>query len=356
MVYLAQQPRISIGIPTYVRTTYIGTALESCFSQTFSDYEIIVHDDTQDESIKGIVESYGSPRLRYVQNTPPLGLVSKLNDLLTRARGQWLVILCDDDAFEPGLLEELLQLAQAHPYASLLRSRNRLIDEAGRELTLDLSWPEVLDSSSFLERLFLPGDRNIAMNLTGMMFRPAQLQALGGFVNLYRAWHVDRLAWAQLGAEGPVVSSPNVLCNIRIHEGSITSGSIPDYGKALESDLVMKGIVERLIANKLAVATSEAEKQNLHSAGTAFAGYLARHMSRSLDHGLLAALASPDAGKQSDLLNVMAQLNIPSFSTERAYRVLRHLPLWARKAAVACIYRYKQHWFKRPAKRRKSGA
>lgn len=350
----AARPLITIGIPTYVRTTYIRAALESCFRQSFSNYEILVHDDTQDESVKRIVKSYDDPRVRYMQNSPMLGLVAKLNDFLVQARGEWLVILCDDDSFEPGFLQEMVRLSQAYPAASLLRSRNRLIDEADRELTLDHSWPELLDSSSFLERLFLPNDRNIAMNLTGILFRPEQLRTLGGFVDLYRAWHVDRIAWAQLGTLGEVISSQDVLCNIRIHSGSITSGIIPDFRKSLECDLLMKGMIEQLIDTQSALATSEVERHRLRSARRTFSEYLVRHMSRSLDHGLLMALASPRPNKQSDPLSLMAQHNVPPFATARVYRLLRHLPLWVRKAVVAIIYKYKQHWLK-PRQRRKLG-
>lgn len=355
MVETAARPLITIGIPTYARTTYLRTALESCFSQTFSNYEIIVHDDTQGDSVKTLVESYGDARVRYLQNDPMLGLVAKLNDFLVQARGEWLVILCDDDAFEPGLLQELVRLSEAHPAASLLRSRNRLIDEVGRELTLDHIWPEILDSSSFLERLFLPNDRNIAMNLTGMMFRPEQLRAVGGFADLYRAWHVDRIAWAQLGARGDVISSQDVLCNIRIHSGSITSGNIPDFEKALDSDLVMKELIDQLIDDQSASATSEAERQRSRSTSRIFREYLGRHMSRTLDHGLLAALMSANPNRQPDLLGLMTQHEIPPFATARAYRLLRHLPLWIRKAAVGSIYKYKRHWLRPPRHGRKVG-
>jgi glycosyltransferase involved in cell wall biosynthesis len=345
------QPLITIAIPTFERTKYLPAALESCFAQSYSNYEIIVHDDTASDAIKSIVESYKSPRIRYFQNKPMLGLVAKLNDFLQKARGEWLVILCDDDAFEPGFLEEMVKLASAHPDASLLRSRNRLIDGTGRELSLDLAWPLLLDSNTFLSRLFLPQSQNITMNLTGMVFRPEKLSAMGGFADLYRAWHVDRLAWAQLGAEGPVVSSPNVLCNIRVHAESITSGNISDYSKSLESDLILKQIVDQLFAARLADTNDEGEREKLRKAELAFSQYVHRHMSRSLDHGFLAALVSRNADKQNDLFAMMNNLNIPSFATARAYRLLRHLPLWIRKIAVKRIYKHKQHWFKHPAPR-----
>jgi glycosyltransferase involved in cell wall biosynthesis len=351
----AKRPLITIGMPTYARTTYIRAALDSCFAQTFADFEIIVHDDTQDNSIRAIVESYNDPRVRYIQNNPMLGLVAKLNDFLFQSRGDWLVILCDDDLFEPGYLQELVRMSHEHPAATLLRTRNRLIDEAGRELTLDNNWPEVLDSSSFLERLFLPHDGNIAMNLTGMMFRPEQLKSLGGFADLYRGWHVDRIAWALLGAQGEVISSHDVLCNIRIFSGSISSGLIPDFEKSLESDLTMKTIIGQLIDTQAALATSEAERDRLRSANRIFGEYLRRHMSRSLDHGLLMALANPAPNKQSDPLKLLAKHNIPAFSTSRAYRLLRHFPLWIRKAAVQQIYKYKQGWLKRSSRKRRFG-
>jgi len=38
-------PRYSIIIPTYNRADSVSHTLESCFSQTFEDFEIVVVDD-----------------------------------------------------------------------------------------------------------------------------------------------------------------------------------------------------------------------------------------------------------------------------------------------------------------------
>jgi glycosyltransferase involved in cell wall biosynthesis len=356
MAEAANKPLITIGMPTYKRTEYLRAALEGCFAQTFSDFEIIVHDDTPDDSIRLLAESYNDPRVRYIQNKPMLGLVGKLNDFLVQAQGDWLIILCDDDNFEPEFLRELVDLANAHPSATLVRARNRLIDEHGKEMALDLAWPELLDGNDFLGRVFLPNDRNIAMNLTGVMFHPRQMRELGGFENLYRAWHVDRIAWAQLGAAGAVASSQKVLCNIRIHSSSISSGSVSDFEKALEADLTMKRLIEDLIRARSALANSAAEQQKLEVASQTFKGYMKRHMTRSMDHGLLTALGSANPASYRDLYKRMNELELPPFGTAVAYRYLRHLPLWVRRFAVAAIQRYKQHWLKPASQRRQPSA
>ncbi len=59
-------PRVSIIIPTYNRSKYIIECLESVFSQSNKDYEIIVVDDGSTDQTEKVVELYRD-RIIYIR-------------------------------------------------------------------------------------------------------------------------------------------------------------------------------------------------------------------------------------------------------------------------------------------------
>ncbi len=335
---------VSICIPTFRRTTYIRQCLESCLYQTHKNIEIIVHDDTDNDSIRFIVESYNSPLITYIQNKPALGLTAKLNHFLEIARGEWCVIVCDDDILDASFLTRVLAQVKAHPDATLVRSRYLLIDEGGRTLKPDRMTSQVSTSTEFLRDIFLPDAKNFKLNLSGILFRPAQLQALGGFRELYRGFHMDRLAWIQLGAQGKVVCEPTPLCKLRLHAGSLSADAAADYKQALASDNLMRGIVRETLERARAEYMEPADQANLAAAEKNFAAFWDRFVRRSFDKGYLGALLTRDKSAFEqfvELRSLMRGLGVRPFRSYYLYRALERAPYFVRAAFARLIRYYK---------------
>ena len=49
------EPRFSIVIPTYNRSTSVLDTLQSCFTQQFSDFEIVVVDDGSTDDTREVL-------------------------------------------------------------------------------------------------------------------------------------------------------------------------------------------------------------------------------------------------------------------------------------------------------------
>src|SRR5688500_6710254 len=110
---------ITIGIPTYERTSYIQGALESCLNQTHSDYEILLNDTSSHDRIQELAQSYGSDKIRILRNPATMTIMQKLNMLLREARGEWMLILCDDDLLSPGYLSAMAEKINQNPDATV---------------------------------------------------------------------------------------------------------------------------------------------------------------------------------------------------------------------------------------------
>ena len=93
-------PLISICIPSYKRISYLQRLLNSIAIQTFRDFEVIVSDDSNDNSVKDLLIDFEPKfKIRYFKNDPPLGTPANWNFAMAKAEGEWIKLMHDDDWF-----------------------------------------------------------------------------------------------------------------------------------------------------------------------------------------------------------------------------------------------------------------
>lgn len=101
-------PSVSICIPTYNEITLLRKTLDSIQIQTYNNYEIIITDDTEDDSVKQLLNEYNfHGKLTYIKNNKKKGSPENWNEAIRHARGDYIKILHHDDwfAIEDSLLE-----------------------------------------------------------------------------------------------------------------------------------------------------------------------------------------------------------------------------------------------------------
>lgn len=93
-------PFISICIPAYKRTDFLRRLLDSIAMQTFHDFEVIITDDSNDDSVAQLTAGYEQLfPIVYQKNNPALGSPENWNAGIRRAKGDWIKIMHDDDWF-----------------------------------------------------------------------------------------------------------------------------------------------------------------------------------------------------------------------------------------------------------------
>jgi len=97
-------PRFSIIIPTYNRADSIENTLQSCFQQTFSDFEVVVVDDGSTDNSLEILQAINDKRLQVIsqQNAGP---AAARNTGMDAASGDYLAFLDSDDVWYPDFLQ-----------------------------------------------------------------------------------------------------------------------------------------------------------------------------------------------------------------------------------------------------------
>jgi len=97
-------PRFSIVIPTRERAETFRWTLRNCCEQDFDNYEVIVSDNHSTPATKQIVEELASPRVRYIRAPEPLAMSANWELGVSQARGEYVIVVGDDDALMPGAL------------------------------------------------------------------------------------------------------------------------------------------------------------------------------------------------------------------------------------------------------------
>ncbi len=130
---MVTNPAISIIIPSYNHSDYIGEAIESILSQTFADFELIIVDDGSTDNSPDIIKNYATKDSRIISifqenNGGPSAAV---NRGLEMARGSFVVAHPSDDRSHSNRLENLLHYLNTHDEYDLVGSFIEEIDSDG---------------------------------------------------------------------------------------------------------------------------------------------------------------------------------------------------------------------------------
>lgn len=92
--------KVSICIPAYKQVEFLRETLQSLLAQDFTDYELIITDDSPDDSVRQLLSEFSfGDKLRYVHNLPALGSPGNWNAAIRLAQGDYVKILHHDDHF-----------------------------------------------------------------------------------------------------------------------------------------------------------------------------------------------------------------------------------------------------------------
>lgn len=110
-----QSPLVSVIIPAYNAAGFIGETLTSVFSQTYSNYEVIVvNDGSPDaEQLEKVLAPFRD-RLTYLEQENK-GPSAARNNAIGKARGEFVAFLDSDDSWLPDYLEEQIKLIRSEP-------------------------------------------------------------------------------------------------------------------------------------------------------------------------------------------------------------------------------------------------
>lgn len=123
-------PKVSICIPTYRQVDFLRQTLHSVVVQKFTDYEIIISDDSPDDSVRDLISEFNfGEKLHYYRNEKSLGSPENWNAAIGKASGEYVKILHHDDMLaHPDALSAFVGLLDNNPDANFGFSASRIED------------------------------------------------------------------------------------------------------------------------------------------------------------------------------------------------------------------------------------
>ncbi len=113
-------PKVSVCVPAYGNPEGIRRLLSSVALQRFTDYEVVVTDDSADDSVERAVRDAKIGNLRYYRNEKRLGAAGNWNEAVRRAKGAYIKLMHHDDWFAGAdSLERFVGLLDDAPRAAL---------------------------------------------------------------------------------------------------------------------------------------------------------------------------------------------------------------------------------------------
>lgn len=122
-----KMPRVSIIIPTFNSARFVGRAIDTALSQTYTNYEVIVVDDGSIDETRDVVAQFGD-KVRYLYQTNR-GASAARNLGLSQTSGEFIAYLDADDMWYPHRLEKQVAFLDAHKECGVVHSDVTIIDE-----------------------------------------------------------------------------------------------------------------------------------------------------------------------------------------------------------------------------------
>jgi glycosyltransferase involved in cell wall biosynthesis len=109
--------KISVCIPAYKNAAFLKRNLDALAHQSFTDFEVVLSDDSPDNSVAEIAEAY-KDRLEiiYLKNDPSRGTPANWNFAMQHATGRYIKLMHDDDWFATDTaLQQYYDCLEANP-------------------------------------------------------------------------------------------------------------------------------------------------------------------------------------------------------------------------------------------------
>lgn len=208
------EPKVSIIIPVYNGSRYLGEAIDSALGQSYSNVEVIVVNDGSDDdgATEEVALSYGKS-IRYYSKENG-GVSTALNFAMEKMTGDYFSWLSHDDVYYPNKIERQIKfLAEHQSIDTILYGGYELIDEASNifsQVTFEGVYPEEkLNISLF------PVLRGL-INGCSLLIHKSHFERSGLFdENLHLVQ--DYALWFKMFRHAQVRFLPGIFVKTRVH-------------------------------------------------------------------------------------------------------------------------------------------
>jgi glycosyltransferase involved in cell wall biosynthesis len=264
---VSNNPLVSIIVIFFNAERFIEEAIESVFTQSYHNWELILVDDGSTDGSTQIALQYvkqHSGKVRYVQHPEHQnrGMSTSRNLGVRYAGGEYVAFLDADDVWFSHKLEQQVTILNAHPEASMVYGNTQywyswtgnpadiqrdLIPKLGVEAEILYKPPKLLSLLYPLGVAHTPSTSNL-------LLRQETIKRLGGFEEPFRGMYEDQTFKVKVYLHEPVYVSSECWDKYRQHPDSCFS-VVQKTGQHHHERLVFFTWLERYLSERGVEAT-----------------------------------------------------------------------------------------------------
>lgn len=236
--------KVSIIMCSYNSAEYVGKAIECILAQTYTNWELIISDDTsKDNSIDVITPYLKDSRIKLHKQEKNLGYVKNKNWALRQATGELVTQLDSDDLCPEDRIEKQANVFLNNPEIKICGSDFQAIGVDDKPLN-------VIEFDSYAQDYkedFLVYEPQLQYPFwfPGLMWRKELFEEFGYFSEYFNGIYGDDHYWTfKVNHKYPIYFQKDKLYYYRINPSSITN-VLDDRRKLIAQDLIAE--LHRLI-------------------------------------------------------------------------------------------------------------
>lgn len=247
-------PKVTVIVPNYNHAAFLEQRLESIYSQSFQDFEVILLDDLSTDNSKEILLKYKEhPKTSHcIINEVNSGSPFKQWDKgIALAKGKYVWIAESDDYCSTYFLETMVNSLEKKENITLAYCQSYRVNSHNdikgtwffhtKEFKTSLFENDfVMDGNEFIEKFLI--HKNVIPNVSAVLFNKKELQKIRPLVlEPYLRYNADWYYYIQLLCHGKVAFVAKPENYFRFHESSLIAGAGEESGWVKIFKMEMKG-------------------------------------------------------------------------------------------------------------------
>jgi glycosyltransferase involved in cell wall biosynthesis len=244
-----QKPLVSCIIIFLNGEEYIEESIESVFSQTYNNWELLLVDDGSTDKSTEIALHYAKQypnKVRYLDHEghQNRGMSAARNLGIERAKGEYIAFLDADDIWLPSKLQQQVAIFDAHPEAAMVYGRTLMWhswtgkpEDEQRDYFFNLGVkPNTLIYPPKLLILLLE-NRSQKPTTCNAILRREIFDKVGRFEEIFRGMYEDQVFFAKVNLHVPVFVADECWAKYRQHPESCYSSTVENIETACTARL-----------------------------------------------------------------------------------------------------------------------
>lgn len=224
--------KFAVILPVYNGGTLVKECVDSILAQSYQHFNLIVLDNRSDDGTLEWLNSLKDDRIIIHSSEVKLSIEQNWARIKEIEKNEFITLIGHDDILLPGYLEEMNNLIEKHPQASLYQTHFSFIDAAGNFKSNCKPMTEIQHAHEFLTAQFT---LNIDSTGTGYMMRSKDYDQVGGISPAYpNLIYADFQLWVQLTLKSYKATSNKLCFKYRVHDSASRLTNGEQYQVAFE--------------------------------------------------------------------------------------------------------------------------